>query len=216
MTLSKVFIDAHNCYVSGTDAYQERLTRRFIWETFSVKYRNTRLFSSTSIEFLKLLSFEDILAMALFHGSSIEPLADRYAAWALSALSPSHDANDSEKSPSSTELTRIQRGLYRLQILCNLCGHKDQPDNTHSNFRVTEPDDRRRLLSQWRAWQVEEIFYVHEFAKDQYDRVFHQVARDFCEKTPMHAGTSIWSREEALNLDPGTSSKSTMVNLGCM
>ncbi|KUI60308.1 hypothetical protein VP1G_07476 [Cytospora mali] len=60
------------------------------------------------------LSPVEVTAMASFHLSIIEPLTERYAHWTLSALS-------SEASPlSKTERGRIQRAMYRLQILCNI------------------------------------------------------------------------------------------------
>ena len=76
-------------------------------------------------------------------------------------------------TPSKTERSRIYRGLYRLQIYCNLCTHV--PDRSCSTWRLRNMDCTM-LLSHFPAWQVEEILCVHEFFKNKYDRVFQQVA----------------------------------------
>ncbi|KAK3386649.1 hypothetical protein B0H63DRAFT_540607 [Podospora didyma] len=83
--------------------------------------------------------------MARFHASVIEPLTD-------------HD----------TERRRIQRGLYCLQIFCNVCGWQYDGDGAVVGGRMFV------LRHCFPAHQVEEMLCVNEFMKAQYVSMFQQ------------------------------------------
>lgn len=92
--------------------------------------------------------------MAYFHLRVIEPLTERYARWALGALSSSPEA-----APlTGTERSRIQRAMYRLQIICNVS--------------IRNEETMFEALDAFGPWQAEEILCVHEFAKQRYESVF--------------------------------------------
>ncbi|KAL2284823.1 hypothetical protein FJTKL_08652 [Diaporthe vaccinii] len=114
--------------------------------------------------------------MAYFHLRVVEPLTERYARWALGALSSSPEA-----APLTvTEKVRIQRAMYRLQTICNISIRDDQ-----GIFEA---------LDAFGPWQAEEILYVHEFAKERYESVFAECVwhRD----QPKYISMHLWEVEE--------------------
>lgn len=122
------------------------------------------------------LPLEDVIQLARFHRSVIEPLTERYATWALAALSSSP-----ETSPlSGIERRRIQRALYRYEVFCNVCGSRGEGRSAPRYIR--EHAQRLRILSLFPAWQIEDILCIHEFGKDIYGGIFDQVAWDLDEE----------------------------------
>lgn len=96
--------------------------------------------------------------MACFHLRIVEPLTERYAHWALGALSSS-----AQEAPlTKTEKSRIQRAMYRLQVICNL--------------RVSHPQTLLEILDSFGPWAAEQIICVHEFAKERWSSVFVECA----------------------------------------
>jgi hypothetical protein len=87
--------------------------------------------------------------MVYFHLRVVEPLTERYARWALGALSSSLQAAPLTK----TEKSRIQRAMYRLQVICNL--------------GILEPQAMLEVLDSFGPWAAEQIICVHEFAKER-------------------------------------------------
>lgn len=199
-TLEDIAVDAHYCHVSGTDTFQRNRDMDLIWDSFAT-YQEARASAST-LTLIQQLPLEDLIVMARFHTGIIESLAERYAEWALAALSPLSDA----APPSKVETLRIYRALYHLQIFCNLCGHRT--DSEHSMIRITDSLDRTQLLSHFPAWRVEEMLCIHKFAMDIYDQIFHQVSCDVNKGChPGHDNSSVGGKE-ALELDPEYARKS--------
>lgn len=169
-----MLVDTYFAYHSGTDSFQQNREEGSLWE-FLNEYQHTRATTSPA-SLATRLSLEEVTQMANFHMSIIEPLTDRYAAWALAALLSSPEA----KPLSQTERRRIQRGLYHLEIVCNVCGSKGEgrskPDRIEGNVA------RLKVLALFPGWQVEELLCVHAFAQDKYSSVFHQVAWDLNEE----------------------------------
>lgn len=174
--LGHVWFDAHYCHISRAAEFQKKRTSTLIWDSFS-EYQQ-RLASPSTL-FIQQQPLEDVVAMVRFHAEVIEPIAQKYAAWALAAIHPTRDATHPSMTPSTTEMLRIYRGLYRLQIYCNLCGYV--PRRSYSTRGLGSPLDSTVLLSHFPAWQVEEILCVQDFVKEKYDRVFHKVAWDLDE-----------------------------------
>lgn len=172
--LGDVLVDAHAAYLSGREDFQLNRTEPMIWE-LAEAYQH-RLSTVAAPDLAAQLSLEDATQMIRFHRSIVEPLTERYAIWALAALSSSP-----EKWPlSGTETRRIQRGLCRYQLFCNLC-------SSHQEGRarpcyIRDHVQRLGILCFFPAWQVEEILCIQAFAKDTYGGVFHQVAWDLDEK----------------------------------
>ena len=87
--------------------------------------------------------------MVYFYLRVVEPLTERYARWALGALSSSPQAAPLTK----TEKSRIQRAMYQFQVICNL--------------GILEPQAILEVLDSFGPWEAEQIIRVHEFAKER-------------------------------------------------
>jgi hypothetical protein len=145
------------------------------------------------------LSLEELIQIIRFHCSVIEPLTERYATWALAALSSS----PKDAPLSDTERRRIQRALYRMQVFCNVCGSRGE--GRSAPVSIEKHLDRLRVLGLFPAWQIEEVLCIHSFAKDVYGGVFHRVAWDLDElRNPRFRDISIWEVNEDLLLFAGT------------
>lgn len=172
-SLDGLLIDAHAAYLSGKDEFQLNREVPVLWG-FIHAYEQRRAAVGQS-EIAAQLTLEELVQLVRFHGSVVEFLTERYAIWALAALSSSPES----QPISATERRRIQRGIYRLQIFCNVCGTRGA--GRSSPNCITE-FDRVRVLGLFPAWQVEEIFCIHEFVKDSYGGIFDQVAWDLNEE----------------------------------
>lgn len=139
-------VHAHAASLSGTDEFQRSRTESMLWG-FVATYRQQLANSDSTAA---KLSLEDIIQLVRFHQSVIELLTDRYAAWALAALSSSPTSDPL----SGTERRRIQRGLYNLQVFCNLCGSRggdaayqsssETPSIASVSFACCQPGRLRR------------------------------------------------------------------------
>jgi len=201
-SLDGILFDAHAAYFSGTDEFQQTRDEPMLWN-FLDDFRNRRTTAAPS-DLAAQLALEDLVQLARFHHSLIEPLTERYSIWALAALSSSPQ----DYPLSGTERRRIQRALYRYQLYCNLCGSRGK--GRSSPHRLEDPLDGLWILSLFPAWQIEEILCIHKFGKDTYGGVFDRVAWDFDEDDmgrPLFSGSPanrqfITSREPSLNMDP--------------
>ncbi|KAG8157135.1 hypothetical protein KVR01_013125 [Diaporthe batatas] len=106
------------------------------------------------------LSLEIIQQMARFHLRVVEPLTEHYSRWALGALSSSPQAAPLTR----TEKSRIQRALYRLQVL------------SKQNLEAWDPPDVLDYLDSFGPWATEQIICVHEFAKERLSSAFIECA----------------------------------------
>ncbi len=184
-------VDAHAAYLSGTQEFQLSRSDSTLWEFVD----NYRLATVPGSDLFTHLSLEHVVQIIRFHFLVVEPLTQRYATWALAALSSAP-----ETCPLSvTERQRIQRGLYRLQVFCNLCGSRGEGQSAPAYIETNL--DRVRVLSLFPAWQVEEVLCVHAFAKDVYGGVFDRVDWDLNEeRNPRYLHVDITSVNESLLL----------------
>lgn len=195
-SLDGILFDAHAVCLSGSDQFQQTRGEPMIWD-FLHSYQHRRMTVAAS-DLAAQLDLEDLIQLARFHRSVIEPLTERYAIWALAALSSSP-----KHCPlSGTERQRIQRALYRYQLYCNVCGSRGQ--GRSSPHRLQQALEGLRVLSLFPAWQIEEILCVHKFGKDIYGGVFDQVAWDLDEeRNPRYRDLDLWSVSEDLQLFSG-------------
>lgn len=174
-TLDGVLVDAHAAYQSGAPDVR-----------FSFGDYQERLLTVSTEPTLEGLSLAEATQMASFHLSVVEPLTDRYASWALCALSSSPKAVPLSK----TEKARIQRAMYRLQIICNM--------------QLWDPARLIDALSSFTPWEAEEILCVHAFATERYSSVFFMTAWDLNqEENPKYRSISILDVNESLLLYQG-------------
>jgi hypothetical protein len=167
-------VDAHAAYISGDNEFQLSRSKPMLWE-FVDAYQH-RLTTLAPGELVAQLSLQQLLQMIRFHCSVIEPFTERYATWALAALSSSPESHPL----SDTERRRIQRALYRMQVFCNVCGSRGR--GRSAGPHIGTPLDRIRILCLYPAWQIEEVLCIHEFAKEVYGGVFDRVAWDLNER----------------------------------
>lgn len=113
------------------------------------------------------LCLEAAQKMAYFHLRVVEPLTERYARWALGVLSSSPQAALLTK----TEKSRIQRAMYRLQVICTL--------------GISEPQARLEVLDSFGPWAAEQIICVHEFAKERCTSVSMECAWELSKWEPI-------------------------------
>ncbi|KAI3394003.1 hypothetical protein diail_3319 [Diaporthe ilicicola] len=121
--------------------------------------------------------------MAHVHLRVVEPLTGRYCRWALGALSSSPHAAPLTK----TEKSRIQRAMYRLQVICNL--------------GISDPQTILQILDSFGPWAAEQIICVHEFAKERFTSAFIECAWELNEEeNPRYSHVALLDVKEALLL----------------
>lgn len=181
------FVDARAACRSGTEEFQLGRTQASLWG-FVEEYKQWLAGGGARLEMV----LEELVRMVRFQRVMVEPLTERYAAWALAALGLS-----SEEDPlSDTERRRIQRGFYRFQVFCNVCGFRGKGQSAEECIGGWESVDCLRVLSLFPAWQIEEILCVHAFVKDVYGGVFDQVAWDLDEeRNPRYRDAPGWPDE---------------------
>lgn len=81
---------------------------------------------------------------------------------------------------SKTEKTRIVRGFYRFQIICNLFG----PDVLIGRFSYGHEQRLGSFLDMFEPWELEEITCIYWFINGKYLSVLEDVAWDFDEDNP--------------------------------
>lgn len=173
-SLDGILFDAHAAYLSGTNEFQRTRNEPMIWD-FLHDYEQRRT-SITASHLAAQLALDDLVYLAHFHRSVIEPLTERYATWALAALSSSPETYPL----CGIERRRIQRALYRYEIYCNVCGSKGQ--GRSSRDRIGKPLRCLRVLTRFPAWQIEEILCINNFGKDIYGGIFDRVGWDLDEE----------------------------------
>ncbi|KAH6847594.1 hypothetical protein B0I37DRAFT_375424 [Chaetomium sp. MPI-CAGE-AT-0009] len=189
-------VDAHAAYLSGRDDFQQSRSHATLWEFIDAYRHRLTTAVATASDLAAQLPWEQVIQLIRFHHSVIEPLTERYATWALAALSSSPE----NRYPlSGTERRRVQRALYRLQIYCNVCGSRGEGGSAPPH--IGDCIDRLRILGLFPAWQIEEVLCIHEFAKDIYGGVFYQVAWDLDEaRNPKYSHVALQAVHEELLL----------------
>ncbi|KAK3385987.1 hypothetical protein B0H63DRAFT_473990 [Podospora didyma] len=173
--LKGILADAHAAHVSGARSFQLARDEPMLWN-FLEHYQQRR--KEEEHVLVRRLSLDDLVQMSRFHTSVVEPLVDHYAAWALPVIPYASPACIS--SPlSQTERRRIQRGIYRLQVHCNMCG--SQGEGRSSPCFIQDPEEGTRVLASFPGYETEEMLCIHAFALDKYTSVFRQVAWDLNE-----------------------------------
>jgi hypothetical protein len=99
-----------------------------------------------------------------YHLAVVEPLAERYSAWALAALG----CSPATHPLSAAETARVQRALYRLEVFCILCSQR-------SPCAFTDTDNQVDLLSIFEAWEVEQMLCVYEWVKETVNTVLRRL-----------------------------------------
>jgi hypothetical protein len=92
---------------------------------------------------------------------------------------PSHPSK--ERPLSDMERRRIQRGMYRWELFCNVVGDKGGGRSSshyiggpHSVAVQDDYVEQLYILALFPAWQVEEMLSIYEFMNDMYSGIFAQ------------------------------------------
>lgn len=142
------------------------------------------------------ISLPEAVQMATFHTSTVEPLVEQYASWALGNIGTSAQST----TLSSTERMRIQRAMYRFQILCDVFGNKLKHDNLSAN----RPRNLRclRFLSRYEPWEIEEILCINTFFQEKYEQRLSEVSDDLNpNNNRLHSHSPLGGPEDAFDLE---------------
>jgi len=176
--LGDAFLDACTARAAIQDDFQKR--RRdamklgyepsLIWP-FLGSYRK-RVEQLPCNSWIHSISLPEAIEMAVFHSSTVEPLVEKYASWALANLGTSVKPTNL----SRTERMRIQRAMYRFQIVCDVFGNKLKDDNL-SDQRPRQMGCLR-FLTGYEPWEIEEILCINVFLQDEYQKRLMEVSGD--------------------------------------
>lgn len=155
--LDGFFLDAYAACMS--DRYFAAEARAVTWKHLSQEYLDNPDAVPPTLA-MDGLSLEVIQRMAHFHLRIVEPLTEHYCRWALGALSSSPQAAPLTK----TEKSRIQRAMYRLQVICN--------------FGIRDPQEMLAVLDSFGPWATEQIICVHEFVEERFMSALIECARE--------------------------------------
>ncbi|KAH8756218.1 hypothetical protein F5883DRAFT_718469 [Diaporthe sp. PMI_573] len=199
-TLEGMLVDALGAHYSGSDLFQEIRHESLLWAF--VKEQEAK-YTTPEADWTAQLSYEDAIDLLHFHVRVIEPLAERYASWALASLPTESGQEQAGHQPlSDTERRRIQRAMYQLQLFCNVCGSKGEGRSCPN--RIEDNIDRLRVLSIFPPWEIEQILCIHEFAVETYSDVFRRVAWDLnMDRNPKYQHLDITETIEDLMLVSG-------------
>ena len=176
--LGDTFLDAYTARAAMQDDFQKqrrdamkmRQEPSIVWP-FLESYRK-KVEQLPCNAWIHSISLPEAVEIATFHTSIVEPLVEQYASWALANLSPS----DQPTSLSSTERMRIQRAMYRFQLVCDVFGNKLKDDNLSTN----RPRNLGclRFLSSYEPWEIEEILCINAFVQEEYHQRLSDVSDD--------------------------------------
>ncbi len=182
-TFDGFVVDVNFAYETGTDEFQQTRSESMIEREVGtygqrLAYIQRHKVKSECLagwpDLVDNMSLDDIIPLVRFHRSVIEPLTERYAAWALGAFSSGSPPQS--RRLSGVEQRRIHRALYRLEVFCNVCGSKGAGRSALDHIGAS--DLRRSLLSYFPAWQTEEILCIHAFAQHVYSATFYRLGWD--------------------------------------
>lgn len=176
--LGDAFLDASTAQAAMQDDFQRqrrdamkmRREPSVIWP-FLESYRK-KVEELACNAWIHSISLPDAVQMATFHASTVKPLVEQYASWALANIGTS----TTPSALSSTERMRIQRAIYRFQIVCDVFGNRLKDDNLATN----RPRHLGclRFLAGYEPWEIEEILCINAFVQEQYEHRLSEVSAD--------------------------------------
>lgn len=137
----------------------------------------------------KVLSFADAIRIANLEQVITLVTAD-FVRTTLEAcpVSVNQDRGLDLLAPSSTELRRIHRALYRFQMFCNLFSHGEDNPWMDIGSRVFDPQDKSFIfLLMFAAWEVEELGCIRDYIISKYAAWFEEVEADLSRYSPRFA-----------------------------
>jgi hypothetical protein len=180
--LGHTFFDACTARAAMQDCFQklrrdgmrQGLEPSVIWPFLASERRKRVEQLSWNKPWIHSISLPKAIGMATFHSSTVEPLVERYASWALANLGVVPPSSAGSVSLSRTERMRIQRGMYRFQIVCDVFGNKLGDDDPA--FRRPAQLGCLRLLTCYEPWEIEEILCINHFLREEYRRKLTEIS----------------------------------------
>lgn len=200
--LGDAFLDASTAQAAMQDDFQRqrrdamkmRREPSMIWP-FLESYRK-KVEELPCNAWIHSISLPEAVQMATFHASTVEPLVEQYASWALGNIGTSATVPEL----SCTERMRIQRAMYRFQILCDVFGNRLKDDNLSSN----RPRQLGclRFLSSYEPWEIEEILCINAFFQEKYEKKLSEASDDLNpNKDRLHSHSPLGGPEDAFDLE---------------
>ncbi|KAK3944694.1 hypothetical protein QBC46DRAFT_404255 [Diplogelasinospora grovesii] len=194
-TLRSVTADAFAVYQSGSPDFPKTHTNDMVAE-FLESHQRRR--SSTQYSgFTEALTENEVVGMAAFHSSIIEPFMQHYSSWALANLENSAKDSQNHGPLSETEEIRLMRAFYLFQLCCNIFG-PDRREEYWVSAMSPEHDIFYKLFDMVGPRQTEAAHCIFTFAKEKYREILRDIYWDVHRKNPKFGGR----RSEGLPVDP--------------
>ena len=198
-TLGVVAPDAYAVSLTMAPDFRRTRTKGTIKEFLNV-YQDQH----SSVEWMnlsKLITDEQAVHMISFYFAIILPIIQYYTAWALENLAAETDGTPNHAPLSRTEKTRLMRGLYRLQLFCNLVGVGFTEMTTVSVPHFNSVYIHTDFLCIFEPWEVEEIACIHAFARGKYEEILIAMRSIYDEKDPRFSSLKRNIREALVEWD---------------
>ena len=181
--LGTVAVDACAAYRSSPESFSDERTRESIAKFLKAEW--DRRPSTTNSISDKALTESEVVAMAAFHFTVIEPLLERFTIWALGRLANETGGLAHHRPLSTTEEARVMRAMYRFQLCCNL--FHERRHQFRQPIHLGSIDIVKLFFCLFEPWEVEEMVCIHAFAKDEFDRIFRDIHWDVSQENPRFA-----------------------------
>ncbi|KAK0701220.1 hypothetical protein B0T21DRAFT_379173 [Apiosordaria backusii] len=144
---------------------------------------------SALFHLLNQMTNTQVDAMVRFHCKIVCPLIHRFAEWALRNLGLDVRGEWTRTTDwdalSSTETMRMVRAMYRFQLMCNLFGlGRYIGDRSRSYFVSGHNTIFQAFLSNFTAFELEEVRCIFGYVVSRYDKVFQSIAADLHPDNP--------------------------------
>ncbi|KAK4198574.1 hypothetical protein QBC40DRAFT_283561 [Triangularia verruculosa] len=152
--------------------------------------RDRSLSPSATFGLLRQLSNSQVDDMVCFHLRIVNPLIRIFVEWALRNLTLDTEGvwkpiTEAERMLSATETLRLTRAMYRYQLMCNLLGSGPYSEYPPSWYSVSGYEDFfQAFLTNFAAFELEEVRCIFDWAVNRYDKVFQAVAADLHANNP--------------------------------
>ncbi|KAJ5929175.1 hypothetical protein N7454_007023 [Penicillium verhagenii] len=125
------------------------------------------LTQSQASEELALISLREALHLMNLH-RTIQKFATKYSTQALALLQDDELLKGSVLSFTPSEIHRIERSFYTVELYCSLFGQ--------SRPRLSLADQIDLFFKRFTPWENEQLSCVHDFLKEEFKPAFNEVA----------------------------------------
>jgi hypothetical protein len=163
---SDIIFEAREVY----DADQNR-SRRSTYHAV-LKYQQLRRLQSTTIFTPSTLNTDTIIQIVRLH-SVIGSLTSKYCTSVLHTNPMTGFKNGNHQPPSRTELRRLYRSFYHVELLCIWYG-PNSDGLLDSDMRPSPNLGNAADMGKFTAWEMEEVACIREYMIDTYATVLDE------------------------------------------